>query len=155
MRSYNYSLFIHYSRRNSIFYSLFARNENLRKMQSSVMLNPNIQWTSNCFKLDCSNFELFQTQVRLPKPNLEPFQTPPKSPNIKPVQPEMVEPRSKSGKTKLRTLPNPGSSTKIELWTHLNSPKIPNFELMNWVWVRPKTTTRTRPYCYQLILQCL
>ena len=30
----NYSLFVRYSRTNSIFYSLFARNENPRKMQS-------------------------------------------------------------------------------------------------------------------------
>ena len=48
-------------------------------------------------------------------------------------------PRPKSGKTELWTLPNPGSSTQIELQTHPNPPKIPNFEPTNWV--RPNTNS--------------
>ena len=41
---------------------------------------------------------------------------------------KLAEPRTKSVKTELWTLPNPGTSAKIELRIHLNPPKIPNFE---------------------------
>ena len=38
-----------------------------------------------------------------------------------------VKLRPQGRKTKLQTLPNPHSSTKIELWTLPNPPKVPNF----------------------------
>ena len=46
---------------------------------------------------------------------------------------KQAEPRPKSGKTKLRTFPSPGSSNKTELQTYTNPPKILNFNSTNWV----------------------
>ena len=47
---------------------------------------------------------------------------------------KQAKPFNKSRQTELWTLLNPGSSTKIKLWTHPNPPKIQNFEPM----VRPQ-----------------
>ena len=80
-------------------------------------------WTSNSLK----------TQVCPPKPNFK------KSRNSNMFRQKQAEPRPKSGKTKLQTLANPGSSTEIELRTRPNPPKILNFEPMNWV--RPNANT--------------
>ena len=61
-------------------------------------------------------------QVHPPKPNFKNFWTPQKSLNFEPVWPETSwTPRPKSRKTELRTLLNPGSSTKIKLG--MNPPK--------------------------------
>ena len=53
-----------------------------------IVLDQTLEWNSNCFELDRSNFEITWTQVDPLKPNFEPFRSPTKSPNFEPVLPE-------------------------------------------------------------------
>ena len=65
------------------------------------------------------------------------LRTPPKSPNFEPLQPEMGQTQAQIWNNRTSNLPNPSSSTKVELRTHLNPSKISNFKHANWV--RPYT----------------
>ena len=69
-----------------------------------------------------------------PKPNFEPFQTPPKKPKL----------RQYSASKGTNPGPSPEKLNLEAFRTHLNPPKIPNFEPTNWVGPNTNLETRAR-----------